>query len=141
MWHEARKHERKLRGMMVDYKKRAERRREYYEKIVSPARHYWGFLAKLGLGNTQRLDRAQFSQAEPSFQLVCVCVWSTADSALRDHSWQDSGDHMGCWGQNSGGPCARQVPCQLYYRCGPLLPSLEFGPWGHLAVLGGSVDC
>lgn len=35
MWHEARKHERKLRGMMVDYKKRAERRREYYEKIVS----------------------------------------------------------------------------------------------------------
>ncbi|CAJ0955843.1 unnamed protein product [Ranitomeya imitator] len=34
MWHEARKHERKLRGMMVDYKKRAERRREYYEKIV-----------------------------------------------------------------------------------------------------------
>ncbi|KAK2496089.1 hypothetical protein MC885_004853, partial [Smutsia gigantea] len=33
MWHEARKHERKLRGMMVDYKKRAERRREYYEKI------------------------------------------------------------------------------------------------------------
>lgn len=38
MWHEARKHERKLRGMMVDYKKRAERRREYYEKIVSVTR-------------------------------------------------------------------------------------------------------
>ncbi|XP_017583470.1 PREDICTED: CLK4-associating serine/arginine rich protein [Corvus brachyrhynchos] len=38
MWHEARKHERKLRGMMVDYKKRAERRREYYEKIVRGAR-------------------------------------------------------------------------------------------------------
>ncbi|MGH0169411.1 UNVERIFIED_CONTAM: hypothetical protein FKN15_073500 [Acipenser sinensis] len=33
MWHEARKHERKLRGMMVDYKRRAERRRELYEKI------------------------------------------------------------------------------------------------------------
>ncbi|XP_070577544.1 CLK4-associating serine/arginine rich protein-like [Ptychodera flava] len=33
MWHEARKQERKLRGMMVDYKRRAERRREYYEKI------------------------------------------------------------------------------------------------------------
>ena len=39
MWHEARKHERKLRGMMVDYKKRAERRREYYEKIVSNGPH------------------------------------------------------------------------------------------------------
>uniref|UniRef100_A0A4W4G6E6 Suppressor of white apricot N-terminal domain-containing protein n=1 Tax=Electrophorus electricus TaxID=8005 RepID=A0A4W4G6E6_ELEEL len=33
MWQEARKHERKLRGMMVDYKRRGERRREYYEKI------------------------------------------------------------------------------------------------------------
>lgn len=37
MWQEARKHERKLRGMMVDYKRRGERRREYYEKIVSAA--------------------------------------------------------------------------------------------------------
>ncbi|RWS09141.1 hypothetical protein B4U79_09452 [Dinothrombium tinctorium] len=33
MWHEARKHEKKIRGMMVDYKRRAERRREFYEKI------------------------------------------------------------------------------------------------------------
>lgn len=33
MWQEARRHERKLRGMMVDYKRRGERRREYYEKI------------------------------------------------------------------------------------------------------------
>ncbi|KAF4532166.1 hypothetical protein B566_EDAN002227 [Ephemera danica] len=32
MWHEARKQEKKIRGMMVDYKKRAERRREFYEK-------------------------------------------------------------------------------------------------------------
>lgn len=33
MWHEARKQEKKIRGLMVDYKKRAERRREFYEKI------------------------------------------------------------------------------------------------------------
>ncbi|KAJ9586229.1 hypothetical protein L9F63_020138 [Diploptera punctata] len=33
MWHEARKQERKIRGIMVDYKKRAERRRDFYEKI------------------------------------------------------------------------------------------------------------
>ncbi|XP_064484050.1 CLK4-associating serine/arginine rich protein-like isoform X2 [Ornithodoros turicata] len=33
MWHEARKQERKIRGMMVDFKKRAERRREFYERI------------------------------------------------------------------------------------------------------------
>ena len=35
MWAEARKQEKKVRGIMVDHKKRAERRREYYEKIVS----------------------------------------------------------------------------------------------------------
>ncbi|RXG69655.1 CLK4-associating serine/arginine rich protein [Armadillidium vulgare] len=33
MWHEARKQEKKIRGMLVDYKKRAERRKEYYERI------------------------------------------------------------------------------------------------------------
>jgi splicing factor, arginine/serine-rich 16 len=35
MWHEARKQEKKIRGMIVDYKRRAERRREFYEKTVS----------------------------------------------------------------------------------------------------------
>lgn len=34
MWHEARRQERKIRGMLVDYRKRAERRRDFYEKIV-----------------------------------------------------------------------------------------------------------
>ncbi|CAD7087591.1 unnamed protein product [Hermetia illucens] len=33
MWHEARKQERKIRGMIVDYRKRAERRQDFYEKI------------------------------------------------------------------------------------------------------------
>jgi hypothetical protein len=35
MYQEARKHEKKLRELMVDHKRRAERRRDYYEKIVS----------------------------------------------------------------------------------------------------------
>lgn len=35
MWHEARRQEKKIRGMMVDYRKRAERRRDFYEKFVS----------------------------------------------------------------------------------------------------------
>lgn len=34
MWHEARKQERLIRGMIVDYRRRAERRKDYYEKIV-----------------------------------------------------------------------------------------------------------
>ena len=33
MWHEARKQERKIRGIMVNYKKRAERRRAFYERM------------------------------------------------------------------------------------------------------------
>uniref|UniRef100_A0A1B6DU17 Suppressor of white apricot N-terminal domain-containing protein n=1 Tax=Clastoptera arizonana TaxID=38151 RepID=A0A1B6DU17_9HEMI len=33
MWQEARKQERKIRGLLVDFKKRAERRKDYYEKI------------------------------------------------------------------------------------------------------------
>ncbi|KAK2156478.1 hypothetical protein LSH36_212g01013 [Paralvinella palmiformis] len=33
MWHEARKQERKIRVMMVDYKRRADRRRQFYEQI------------------------------------------------------------------------------------------------------------
>ena len=35
MWHEARKQEKKLREAMVNYQKRAERRREHYDKLVS----------------------------------------------------------------------------------------------------------
>ena len=35
MWQEARKQEKLIRGMMVDYKRRAERRKGFYDKIVS----------------------------------------------------------------------------------------------------------
>lgn len=34
MWHEARKQERLIRGLIVDYRRRAERRKDFYEKIV-----------------------------------------------------------------------------------------------------------
>ena len=35
MWHEARKQEKKVKEAMVNYQRRAERRREYYDKLVS----------------------------------------------------------------------------------------------------------
>lgn len=35
MWHEARRQERRIKGMLVDYRRRAERRRDFYERIVS----------------------------------------------------------------------------------------------------------
>lgn len=47
MWHEARKQERKIRGMLVDYKKRAERRKDYYEKIVSDFLVYFIIVVKV----------------------------------------------------------------------------------------------
>lgn len=34
MWHEARKQEKKIREVMVDFQRRAERRREHYDKLV-----------------------------------------------------------------------------------------------------------
>ncbi|XP_050542618.1 CLK4-associating serine/arginine rich protein-like isoform X2 [Daktulosphaira vitifoliae] len=33
MWHEARKQEKKIRGLLVDYQRRAQRRKDFYEKI------------------------------------------------------------------------------------------------------------
>ena len=33
MWHEQRKEEKRIKGMMVDRRKRAERRRDHYDKI------------------------------------------------------------------------------------------------------------
>ena len=47
MWHEARRQEKKIRGLMVDYKKRAERRRQYYERIVSEITLWKSFLLTL----------------------------------------------------------------------------------------------
>jgi splicing factor, arginine/serine-rich 16 len=36
MWHEARKHEKKIRGIMNDfYKRRSERRKQFYDIVVS----------------------------------------------------------------------------------------------------------
>ena len=35
MWQEARKQEKAIRGMMIDFQKRAERRKAYYQRMVS----------------------------------------------------------------------------------------------------------
>ncbi|MGH0117862.1 UNVERIFIED_CONTAM: hypothetical protein FKN15_003893 [Acipenser sinensis] len=67
MWHEARKHERKLRGMMVDYKRRAERRREFYEKIKKdPAQ----FLQVHGRAYKIHLDSAVALAAESPVNMM-----------------------------------------------------------------------
>ncbi|XP_059420287.1 CLK4-associating serine/arginine rich protein-like [Carassius carassius] len=67
MWQEARKHERKLRGMMVDYKRRGERRRQYYEKIKKdPAQ----FLQVHGQAYKIHLDSAVALAAESPLNMM-----------------------------------------------------------------------
>jgi splicing factor, arginine/serine-rich 16 len=62
MWHEARKQEKKIRGMIVDYRKRADRRKEFYEKIVS-RRHVSKFVSVCtNVFHPQRADPVQFLQ-------------------------------------------------------------------------------
>ena len=34
MWHESRRQEKKVKGLIIDYQKRAERRKDHYEKKV-----------------------------------------------------------------------------------------------------------
>ncbi|BFZ06978.1 hypothetical protein BsWGS_10017 [Bradybaena similaris] len=61
MWHEARRQEKKIRGIMVDYKRRADRRREFYEKIKQdPAQ----FLRMYGRPVKIHLDQAVALAAE-----------------------------------------------------------------------------
>jgi arginine/serine-rich splicing factor 16 len=40
MWHEARKQEKKIREVMVDFQRRAERRREHYDKTKADPTSY-----------------------------------------------------------------------------------------------------
>ncbi|RMZ96342.1 CLK4-associating serine arginine rich, partial [Brachionus plicatilis] len=50
MWQEARKQEKLIRGMMVDYKRRAERRKGFYDKIKKDPAQFlqvWGCKAKI----------------------------------------------------------------------------------------------
>ncbi|GFT05561.1 hypothetical protein NPIL_394872, partial [Nephila pilipes] len=76
MWHEARKQEKKIRGMMVDYKRRAERRREYYEKI--------------------KQDPAQFLQVHgrPAKIHLDPAVAIAADSPATMMPWQGHSDNL-----------------------------------------------
>lgn len=61
MWQEARKQERKIRGMLVDYRRRAERRQDFYERIVgSNNRPLFAFFTHFN--DLQKADPTQFLQ-------------------------------------------------------------------------------
>ncbi|XP_051164079.1 CLK4-associating serine/arginine rich protein isoform X2 [Leptopilina boulardi] len=76
MWHEARKQEKKIRGMLVDYRRRAERRRDYYEKIKS--------------------DPTQFLQlhGRPCKIHLDAAVATAADSPANMMPWQGNEDNL-----------------------------------------------
>lgn len=74
MWAEARKHEKKIRGIVIDLKKRAERRKAYYEAIKDDPVSY---LRIHGQGMKVHLDPKISEQAN-----ACMMPWpgSTANS-------------------------------------------------------------
>ncbi|CAN8000314.1 unnamed protein product, partial [Ixodes hexagonus] len=76
MWHEARKQERKIRGMLVDLKKRAERRKEFYERI--------------------KQDPAQFLQLHGRRCKIHIdlAIAQAADSPATMMPWQGNRDIM-----------------------------------------------
>lgn len=64
MWHEARKQERRIRGLIVDYRRRAERRQDFYEKIVS-----WKFVDLISICSYMELlivFYLELQQADPT---------------------------------------------------------------------------
>ncbi|KAI1284833.1 CLK4-associating serine/arginine rich protein [Halotydeus destructor] len=76
MWQEARKHEKKIKGMMVDFKRRAERRRDFYEKIrKDPAQ----FLQVHGRQLKVHID-GNISQAAEQ----CLVPWAADANTLID---------------------------------------------------------
>lgn len=76
MWHEARKQEKKIRGMIVDYHRRAERRRDYYEKI--------------------KADPTQFLQihGRPTKIHLDPAVAAAGDSPANMMPWQGQTDNL-----------------------------------------------
>ncbi|KAJ3657944.1 hypothetical protein Zmor_009719 [Zophobas morio] len=76
MWHEARRQERKIRGMLVDYRRRAERRRDFYEKI--------------------KADPTQFLQVHGRQCKIHLdpSIAAAADSASAMMPWQGQADNL-----------------------------------------------
>ncbi|XP_055547201.1 CLK4-associating serine/arginine rich protein [Wyeomyia smithii] len=76
MWHEARKQEKKIRGMLVDYRKRAERRQDFYERI--------------------KADPTQFLQVHGRKCKIHLdpCVAAAADNPAIMMPWQGQKDNL-----------------------------------------------
>lgn len=101
MWHEARKQEKKIRGMIVDYRKRADRRKEFYERIVSLVEFPMNFFhfcqqqqiktQKLFefLFRQQRADPTQFLQLHGRKYKINFDV---ADLTDESHMWEVESD-------------------------------------------------
>ncbi|KAK9870033.1 hypothetical protein WA026_006128 [Henosepilachna vigintioctopunctata] len=76
MWHEARRQERRIKGMLVDYRRRAERRRDFYERIKADPTQ---FLQVHGRQCKVHLDPA---------------IAAAADSATAMMPWQGDSDNL-----------------------------------------------
>ena len=76
MWHQQRKEEKRIKGLMVDKRRRAERRRDYYEKIKMDPNQFLqarfrAFLEKLNILETvwRRRKKKYRDRTVPAFSI------------------------------------------------------------------------
>lgn len=86
MWAEARKHEKKIRGIVIDLKKRAERRKAYYEAIKDDPVSY---LRIHGQGMKVHLDPKISEQAN-----ACMMPWPGSSANSDDDEPKDEIDRF-----------------------------------------------
>lgn len=125
MWQEAKKQEKKLRGIMIDYKKRAERRRDFYASIrADPA----SFLQVHGHSMKIHIDQAISAAAESS-----LMPWMGDDKNMIDRF--DARAHLDNISLSSGSGQGRcdvaklnaNQECQLNYERYRDLVQNDFG--------------
>lgn len=86
MWHEARKQEKKIRGMIVDYRKRADRRKLFYERIVS-----------FTFGLSCRCLLTQLALPESRSDTVSSIAWQEDENKLREFRSDRRVTHVRKW--------------------------------------------
>lgn len=102
MWHEARKQERKIRGIMVNYKKRAERRRAFYEKMVRQCFECVQYMKENGLINRvfrvcickKTVDVVHFAFYQKADPTTFLRIQGTNYKIHIDHQNTLSDDHI-----------------------------------------------
>jgi splicing factor, arginine/serine-rich 16 len=88
MWHAARAQEKKLRSMMFDHRKRAERRRAFYEAMVRCGR------VRVGRGARQLTVRACRQYGDPLQMIRVVGTAAKLHADAAQHFYHENTEHL-----------------------------------------------